>query len=46
MAEGYGTFGREMKTSGKLHEMLNNPSITPESLFEVNNINGDITQNI
>ena len=46
MAEGYGTFGREVKTSGKLHEMLSLPSLSPEKLFEVPNIAGDINQNI
>lgn len=46
MAEGSGTFGNSMQTSGKLHQMLLDPNITPENLFSVSNMNGDIKQNI
>lgn len=46
MADGYRSFGTEVKTSGKLHQMLNDDSVTPEKLFSVNNISGDINQNI
>ena len=46
MAEVRGTFGSNAKTSGKLHEMLNDANLTPEKLFSINNITGDINQNI
>lgn len=46
MAEGNGTFGGSMQTSGKLHQMLMQPNLTPEDLFSIPNMNGDIKQNI
>lgn len=46
MPEENASFDRNMQTSGKLHQMLVLPTLTPEGLFTVTNIGGDIKQNI
>lgn len=46
MAEESASFDRSMQTSGKLHQMLTLPTLTPEGLFTITNMSGDIKQNI